>query len=208
MRLLARLRAAYGKGLAVWAEGLPRKVEGASSRHELPAGPIVALAILAAPPGPEELRWVLARVRPQVLCLLPPADVGEASPAEFLNQVAGMLRVALRSHGGKLDTLRMAARLGARQGAVIAALRGLEAVGKVSLRVEDGSLRAYLPQEAPVAAEALPDEMDEDEADRSARKQLAEQQARDALLHLLRETRAYRQAYATLPLGALLYGDE
>ena len=208
MQLLARLRAAYGKGLAVWAEGLPNKVEGTSSRHELPAGPAVALAILTAPAGPEELRWVLARVRPQVLCLLPPADVGEASPAEFLNQVGGMLRVALRDRGGRLDTLRMAARLGARQGAVVVALRGLEAAGKVSLRVEDGSLRAYLPQEVPVAAEALPDEMGKGEAEESARKQLAEQQARNALLHLLRETRAYRQAYATLPLGALLYGDE
>jgi len=198
--LLARLRAHYGESLLIWAEALPDLIEQAYSRYELAGRRAPILAILTPPPGPEELRWVLAEVQPQRLYLLPPRELDEPGPTEFLQKVAGMLRVALNQHDGYLDTLRMASRIGARQAAVVAALRGLEALDKVSLRYENGRLRAYWPSEAPPAPETLSEEGDETQV----RKQLAQEQAREALLYLLRETRSYRRAYKTLPLAALL----
>jgi single-stranded-DNA-specific exonuclease len=207
-QLLARLRADYGERLLVWAEGLPNRVEGPCVRHELVGRRAAILAVLTPPAGPEELRWVLAEVQPQMLYLLPPRDVAEPAPAEFLGQVAGMLRLALREHGGHIDTLRMAARVGARQAAVVAALRGLEALDKVSLRHEAGQLRAYLSQEAPPEPELSAGGSAEGEAEYLTNRQSAKEQARSALLYLLRETRAYRRAYRTLPLAALLHGEK
>ncbi len=201
--LLETLRAQYGQALAIWGEGLPTPVPDALTRRELLAHRATALAILTPPPGPGALRWVLAQVRPQVLCLLPPRQVPDPQPRAFLTMVAGMLRVAMRAHGGQADTMRMAARIGARQAAVVAALRWLEAKGKIVLRYEADGLRAYLREDAPPEPEWPEDELESD-VEHAAGGQRAEQQAANAVIYLLRETRAYRRAYATEPVEALL----
>jgi single-stranded-DNA-specific exonuclease len=201
---LAQLRQRYGPQLILWAEGLEEPPEGAITRATWPEHPAIALAILTAPPGPEALRWALRRAQPQEVYLLPPLAVPEPTPAEFLRAVAGMLRVALRAHGGLVDPLRMAARIGAREEAIIAALRGLEAAGKVVLRREAEGLRAYPPEAAPPPEEAEEPENPEEQAERLRQ---AEEQARHALGYLLRETRAYRQAYASQPVAALIRED-
>jgi len=201
--LLARLRAQYGEALVVWAEGLATPVAGTMTRRELAAHPATALAILTAPPGPEALRWVLAQVQPQVLELLPPCRTAEPSPKEFLTKVVGMLRVALRAHGGQIDAMRMAARVGARRAAVVAALRWLEAKGKIALGYETDGLHAYFHQDAPPEPE-WPGEALESDAQWAVRKQRAQEQAASSLIYLLRESRAYRRAYATEPVAALL----
>ena len=201
--LLEALRTQYGQALAVWGEGLPTPVPGILTRRELLAHPATVLAILTPPPGPEALRWVLAQVRPQVLCLLPPREASDPQPRAFLTMVTGMLRVALRAHGGQADTMRMAARIGARQAAVVAALRWLEAQAKIVLRYEADGIRAYLRADAPPERE-WPEEELESDAERAACGQRAEQQAAAAVIYLLRETRAYRRAYATEPVEVLL----
>ena len=203
--LLSRLRADYGNSLSVWAEGLADKPESSVTRAELPDRLGVALAVLTPPPGPEALRWALTRLQPQVVYLLPPHSLPAITPVQFLGEVAGMLRVALRSHDGRLDVLRMAARIGARRAAIVAALRGLEAAGKIGLRHDTDGLRAYLPHESPPEPEAEKDR--ELEGEHAAQMERALQQARDALAYLLRETRAYRQTYADLPVQALFYGE-
>ena len=200
--LAAQLHAAYGAGLVVWAEGVGGANEDLNPAGRPASHKAVALAILTPPAGPDVLSALLNRVQPQVIYLLPPRQVPEPTPDGFVRQVAGMLRVALRDRAGHIDAARMAAHIGARPAAIIAALRGLEAAGKVLLRYEDDGLRGYLPREAPPTL--VEEGNGETEEERLARSERAELHARQALGYLLRETRAYRQAYATQPVGALL----
>jgi hypothetical protein len=201
--LVANLRSTYGPRLALWAEGLANPPEGASMRCELGTRGALALAILTSPPGPEELRSVVDAVQPQVVYLLPPQSIPQPSAEQFVERVAGMLRVALARHGGLVDVPRMAARIAARTRAVVAALRGLEAAGKVVLSCEAGTLRASLP--GPAAPQSVPAEEQppQGEDGLGGSRQQAQEQARSALTYLLRETRAYRLAYATLAVEAL-----
>jgi len=208
---LASLRERFGDGLVVWVEGQMPSPEGTVTRRELKAvsGSVVALAVLTPPPSGSVLRAALEAVRPQSVYLLPPLPPAVQSPGEFVKQVAGMVRVALRVHGGIIDVGRMAARVAAREEAVVAALRGLELGGSVELRREDGVLRAYAPGQAPREEEPdTPDALaDESAEEREARLAAARVQVRHALDYLLRETEAFRRAYVTLTVEALLGAD-
>ncbi|MHB1356067.1 MAG: single-stranded-DNA-specific exonuclease RecJ [Anaerolineae bacterium] len=201
--LLSRLQAEYGTGLVVWAEGVEPKPAGALSSVELVAIQAYALAILTAPTSPALLLRVVEQLNPQVLILLPPLTVVELSPQAFVARVLGMVRASLsdvRRNGG-LDLERMAARIGARAEAVIAALRGLEASGAFSLQEEDGQLRAVgCDQSQQTGTENQPEDVSDGDAD----QQQALEQARQALLYQLRETRAYRAAYREVDVRALL----
>ena len=205
---LEKLRARLGEGLAVWAEGVTPPPEGAVTRREFLQGTCrpIALALLTAPPSGEALRAMLAAARPQSVYLLPPARVVTPTPGEFMRQVAGMLRVALRAHGGVLDVSRMAARVAARDEAIMAALRALELGGAVELRREDGLLRGYAPGLAPEEDEPEKN-LPESPAEREARLDAARDQVRHALAYLLCETEAFRRAYRTLAVEALLGAD-
>ncbi|MCD6518298.1 MAG: single-stranded-DNA-specific exonuclease RecJ [Anaerolineae bacterium] len=190
--LLTKLQSVYKKDLLLWVENPAIPLQGGYTRAQLQGKRCVALGVVTPPPGPEALRWVIREVQPQVIYLLPPLAVTKIPANELVRQVAAMLRTALERHEGWLDVLRMAARLGVRRATVVAALEGLEAAGKIALRYEEGRLRAYLPQQAP---------SDQQRADPLTDEEL--QQAKAALLYLLRETQAYRQAYREQPLGAL-----
>jgi len=207
---LAALREALGGELAAWAEGVVSAPIDTVTRWELRerAGSVQALAVLTAPPSGSVLRGVLAVVRPHSVYLLPPLAVPAIAPSAFVRQVAGMLRVALRAHGGVVDVERMAARVAARDEAVMAALHGLELSGSVVLRRENGVLRAYLPGQAPPEEELNGAEA-EDEApeEREARLRSAYEQVQHALTYLLCETEAFRRAYSTLTVEALLGAD-
>ncbi|MHB0856435.1 MAG: single-stranded-DNA-specific exonuclease RecJ [Anaerolineae bacterium] len=207
---LAALRAEWGDRLLVWAEGLSEPATSGLSRAQLAdlasrleESPATALAILTPPPEPAALREVLRQLLPQLVLLLPPRPVLEDPPEAFLAKVAGMLRVALRDHGGRVDVLRMASRVAARQASVVAALRGLEAARRIVLRYESDGLHAYLPREAADRSDEAGDDPETPEQ-RAARLAEAERQARAALAFQLRETYAYRRAYPTLPAEALL----
>jgi len=89
---------------------------------------------------------------------------------------------------------------------VIAALRGLEARGKIALRYEEAGLCAHLPGEAPRDEQGSEDDQPETLREAAERRRQAVEQARAALIYLLRETRAYRLAYATQSVEALLHG--
>jgi single-stranded-DNA-specific exonuclease len=200
---LARLRERYGPKAALWAEwgdGTPA-VPGVGTRYDLSGKRASILAVVTAPPGPDELRWVLTEVQPQVIYLLPPVAVEEPTVPAFLERVAGMLRVALRAHEGWVDAVRMSARIGSRRATVVAALRWLEALGKVVLRYERGGLRAYEPNRQPPELELTTNQHDEEEGQRANRQSQAQQVVRS----LLEETKAYRRAYAEQPLSALFY---
>lgn len=203
---LTRLRERYGPKVVLWAEGWDGQpvTPGVATRYDLAGQKASLLAIVTPPPGPDELRWVLSEVQPQVIYLLPPQAVPDVAVPAFLERVAGMLKVALRAHEGWVDPVRMSARIGARRAAIVAGLRWLEAMGKVILRYERGGLRAYEPNRAPPEMEPAPSNgnpHEDEEGQRAARQAQAQQVVRS----LLEETKAYRRAYAEEPLSALFY---
>jgi single-stranded-DNA-specific exonuclease len=184
--LLSDLSVRLGEEVLVWAEG-PARPEGSRTRADLAALRAGALAVATAPPDRQTLRETIAAVRPRVLVLLPPGDSPAPDAHAFVQQVAGMLQVALRQHAGRIDTVRMAARVAARPAAIVAALRLLEAEGVITLAyAADGSLLAR-PAQGGNGAEP-------------ARRL----EARRVLEALLAETAAFRRAYRTEPPAALL----
>ncbi|HUS81456.1 MAG TPA: DHHA1 domain-containing protein, partial [Armatimonadota bacterium] len=187
--LLDELRGRYGQRLAVWAEG-PDAPTGALRRTDLREGTASALAVAFAPASPEDLRAVLLRVRSRVVFLLPPIAPVPANARDLLRQVAGMLQVALRDHGGRIDVPRMASRVGQRDAAILAALRALEADGHVRLSVDaEGSWNA-----APApGAGSSPD---------------ARRAAICLVEEVLTETAAFRRAYASMPVSALVFSSD
>ncbi len=182
----------YGQQLAVWGEGAGRS-QRSVSRVDLPAGVISALAIATAPPGPEELLSVMDATSPNVVYLLPAKKVPEVSAAILVRQVGAMLRVALRQRGGALDIARMAARLGVREAAVRAALRGLEEAGTIALTVgEHGAIRA---ERASGSRQRI---TIDDSSHRQAHVNDV-QSPKAVLAHLVDETAAFRRAYHERP---------
>jgi len=205
-RRLADLQAAHGDELVIWAEGADRPMRGAVTRADLVGRRAEALAVLTPPPDLEALRWVLDQLRPHLIYLFPPEQVSELYPNQFLSKVTSMLRVAMRARKGATDTLDMAAELGVSRSAVVVSLRGLEARGKLVLHhASDGSLYAYRPEEAPPDARLWWEEENSPE-DKTIQLQRARDQSRDALMSLLKQTRAYRGAYTTQPI-ATLFGN-
>ena len=78
--------------LQVWAEGEARATLNAQDRFHLEPAP--SLAIWTTPPGPEELRAVLAQVNPQQVILFG-IDPASATPEEFLKRLAGLVKYEL-----------------------------------------------------------------------------------------------------------------
>jgi len=183
--LLAELHTRWGEDLLVWAEGADRPPAG-RTRAELAGRRAGALAVASAPPDRDTLREAIAAVRPRVLALLPPRGVDAPDPRAFVQQVGGMLQVALRDHAGRIDAPRMAARVASRPEAIVAALRLLEAEGVIALSYTDAVLHARPLQGQGGAAPARRIE------------------ARRVLEAVLDETAAFRRAYATEPPAALL----
>ncbi|MFO7918232.1 MAG: hypothetical protein R6V13_09140, partial [Anaerolineae bacterium] len=190
------LERTQGNGVAIWAENVSDPPEQGVTRASLSSTPVLALAILTPPPGPVAIQQMLRRTDSQIVYLLPPYPTTTPTMDEFLKQVAGMLRVALRAHGGEIDLLRMAARIGTRETAVMAALQVLEALGRVRLAREEDNLRAM-----PKDSGTKPTRVTDEQATHSAEALL--QQAHETLDYLLGEIRAYRRAYQTRPVAEL-----
>lgn len=198
-------RKGHEPDLAVWAEGISLQEWGkevwcdwgqVATRHSLRDTRPAWLAILTPPPSPEALERVLSETKVHTVYLLPPQMPRPLMPNDFVAQVAGMAAVAIKRYGGVLDTLRMAAHIAARERAVVLALRLLDNMGRIALcETERGLVAEAVGLDAP------------EPAPEGAAGRVAEQERLwEALRYQLRETRAYREAYATLDVRALFAG--
>ncbi len=192
------LERAQGSDVAIWAENVSDPLEQGVTRASRPSTPILALAILTPPPGPLALQQMLRRTDPQIVYLLPPYPMATPSINEFLRQVAGMLRVALRAHEGEIDLLRMAARIGTRETTIMAALQVLEALDRIRLLREEDALRAISLKGRPEEKETA--RANDEEAERRDENL---KQTRETVGYLLTEIAAYRRAYRTRPVEEL-----
>ena len=136
--------------------------------------PASALAIWTAPPGPQELRAALERVKPEKVYLFA-QDPATDGPQAFLRRLAGLVRYALRRKQGRTTVGALAAATAQREETVRAGLAWLAARGSVQWLEEGEELRLS-------AGKAR------------SRGELAQLGAR--LRSLLEETSAYREYYA------------
>jgi single-stranded-DNA-specific exonuclease len=182
--LLAHLREREIEDVQVWAEAGARAEVAGSDRHGL--GRSKDLVIWTTPPGPAELRAVLAQVSPNRVYLFG-INPGLDKPKEFLARLAGLVKWALSSDLCQVKISSLAGATAQREATVRAGLVWLAARGHVTLLDEtDGTVR-LAPGDQTVAP---------DLSDKSARLQV-----------LLEETAAYRAFFARTDGRTLIAGD-
>jgi single-stranded-DNA-specific exonuclease len=171
---------------AVWREGPAAAEIAGHDRSTLPTAD--ALAVWTAPPGPAELRAVLARVAPTRVYLFG-LDPGLDRPESFMRRLAGLARHALSVHGGRTNLLSLAAATAQREATVLVGLEWLAARGDIRIR-SGGGAELLLSGIPGAGREPLPE------------AEIARIRARlDALLE---ETSAYRAFFRSADADALL----
>jgi hypothetical protein len=182
--LLTELYAQY-PWLTVWAEG--RDGKAVNGNHRLRLGPAETLVIWGCPPGVEVLDAVLRRVEP-VRVVLFGCGCEMESGAEFLAQLAGMVKYALSARKGRIDAAEIAAVVGHREVTVKRGLALLEA---------QGLFRTVSAEHLVLYAEAGGSR----DGERAAT-------LRGAVLEALQETAAYRRFFLRGDKDRVLAGTE
>ncbi|MGD9028256.1 MAG: single-stranded-DNA-specific exonuclease RecJ [Anaerolineae bacterium] len=195
---LARLRAE--RDVVVWREGDPDVV--GRDRYALgdPAASAETLAIWSAPPGPYELRDVLHQVSPRMVILLG-VDPELDQPQRFLVRLAGLVKRALRSEGGRIDLSALAAATAQREETVRAGIAWLAARGDVVV-LADPQAPQELGKEPRLAAgegeTAAGRDRHVDRSDADLARAVTQ------LRSLLEETAAYRAYFARADAEVLI----
>jgi single-stranded-DNA-specific exonuclease len=163
--------------IQVWAEGIsPAGVESRTRRALVPCG---RLAVWTLPPGPRELLNALERARPTEVFVFG-QHPGLDDAARLLQQLAGLVKYALRTKGGQVDLEAAAARLSHRIGTIEAALECLALQGTFAILEREDA--CWLLEPGPGHPEAPTPDV-----------------ARARLETLLEETAAYRQYFRSAP---------
>ncbi len=169
---------------AIWCEGPQAGTIGGHGRYSLPAAE--ELLIWSAPPGPAELRAALAQVNPLKVYLVG-LDPGLDQPEMFLRRLAGLVKHAIRAHGGRVAVGVLAEATAQREETVWCGLQWLAGHGDIRLRGVEAGMVAL------EAGEAMGNQSAELE---SIGKRLEA---------LLAETAAYRAYFRRADSAALIY---
>jgi single-stranded-DNA-specific exonuclease len=169
------------EAVQVWVEGAVPPAPPGKGRRSLEPAP--ALAIWTAPPGPAVLAGALERAAPATVYLFG-LDPGLDRPRAFLERLAGLVKHALSTHGGRVELAALAEELAHREETVRLGLRWLAARGQIAMTDEAEGVVVL----APGAGESGPELS----------------QAEERLRQALAETAAYRRYFATAPPETLL----
>lgn len=126
--LLGHLRSR--PGVQVWCEGEARRTLAGQDRSQL--APAETLVIWTIPPGRAELRAAVDQVGPKEVILFAD-DPGMDQLDAFLQRLAGLVKRALHSDGGRVSVPRLAAATAQRASAVRLGLRWLACRGHVHI---------------------------------------------------------------------------
>lgn len=168
----------------VWREGVHRRLIQGASRWELQ--PAEHLVIWSTPPGLEELRTVLHKVKPREIILFG-QEPGLASWEEFQREMMGIVKYTLQQMDGKMDLERAAGALGHRRETLWAGLDWLAARGKITIYSATGDA-IELRDGGKIDAEA-------------------EQRTERRIKALLTETDAFRKYFGRAPSDVLFGSD-
>ncbi len=166
---------------ACWAEG-EAEPAGPAVRTRLHLAPAARLILWTAPPGPAELRQIIAAAQPTTVYLFG-RDPGLDRPEAFLQRLAGLVKHALKHREGRARLAELAAALAAREATVRQGLAWLAAAGHIEVT-------AAAADEILLAA-----------GDGVRRPDMASAAVR--LEALLAETAAYRRYFATADASSL-----
>jgi hypothetical protein len=118
-------------GPIVWAEGVDA-FPGISFYDRTALHEADALIVWTIPPGPGELREALERVAPEEVVLFG-VDPGLDTPRAFLRRLAGLVKYALREHGGEVSLSTLAAHTAHSTTAVRLGLEWMARKGQVEI---------------------------------------------------------------------------
>ncbi len=189
---LERLIGEQAGEVAVWREAGARR---SGARPDIPSHdrfglpPASILAIWTTPPGPAELRDVLARVSPGKVYLFG-VDPGFDSLNAFAARLAGLVKHALSTYGGAVAVKALAAATAQREATVRLGIAWLAARGHVAILGDD---RAQGPM------------LQLGQGDGQPSPELA--QATSRLEAALAETSAYRIYFAQADKDRLVQGS-
>ncbi len=170
LKVLEHLRAE--EDVEVWAEAAHRAEVGGQDRRKLePSG---CLVIWTTPPSHELLRAALEKTAPEKVYLFG-VDPGLDYAKRFLERLAGLVRHALSSEGGRVSLSMLAVATAQREATVRAGLAWLEGRGLLTVLAEESN-ELYLA-----------------EGDRAERGDLSQTAAQ--LKALLQETAAFRSYF-------------
>jgi single-stranded-DNA-specific exonuclease len=120
----------------IWREGdTPADDQRYRQRHELSSAP--ALAIWTTPPGQRELQSAIRAVNPETVILFG-LDPGLREYKGFLREFVGVVTHILKTRGGQVSLVELAAGLAHCESTVHIALRWLEAKGDIDITSDDG----------------------------------------------------------------------
>jgi len=170
-QILQALLQRHGEAIQVWAEG-PLALDMTRVRDRTRLEPGIDLVIWTIPPGPQELREALARVRPQRVHLLT-QEASHQTLSDFLHGLAHAVRHVLSHQRGHTTLVELAAMTGHREATVLQGLKFLATKGKLTYVEVRGQLHIRAPGEKPTGESIV-----------------------DDLKHLLQETTAYRRYFS------------
>ncbi len=126
------------KSVLVWAEGEDKKTIDGQDRNHLVRSE--GLAIWTPPPWPEVLSSVLEKVQPQkvILFAVPPST---DEPRVFLERLAGLIKFAIRSKGGRTTVEELAAATAQREVTVRLGLEWMSAKGQIVFKFDGNALQ-------------------------------------------------------------------
>ncbi len=114
------------RDIQVWREAETDPEIAGHDRYDL--SPALALAIWTAPPGPQELKSVLAHVSPEKVYLFG-VNPGLDQSERFLKRLAGLLKYALSSTQGRAKVANLAAATAQREDVIRRGITWLAAKG-------------------------------------------------------------------------------
>lgn len=134
----------------LWAEGEHKSLPQARSRLAL--SPVETLLLWSTPPSQAALRQILEKTQPRRVIVFAQRPAA-LTAMDFVRQLAGLLKSALKRRAGLLTVEELASALGAAEAEVLSGLMWLEKQGKLLFsREAGGSIRLQavtLPAQEP-----------------------------------------------------------
>jgi single-stranded-DNA-specific exonuclease len=164
----------------IWVEGI--RIEGIELLDRTRLQPAGTLVIAFTPPGADEIKAVMARVKPQKVVLLPANPAGD--DPHLLQNLVNLIKQQLSAGKGTLTLDGLAGNVGQRTTVIRLALDVLQSAGRIEYTLEaNGSLTLTKGDGIPIGDVAA-----------------AEKKLRVALA----ETTAFRRHFASAPVADLL----
>jgi single-stranded-DNA-specific exonuclease len=173
----------HGQNVLIWAEGkLPEDIP---TVNRMDLKPCRTLVIWSIPPSLTILNNAIEICAPKEIILCASENPSDA-PAIFLKQLVGLTKYALKQTGGWLEIEKLAAATGQRESAIEIGLSLLEINGFIHLAASEDNKRRYQLNNI------------------STTSNTQKEQIENKLIHILKETAAFRGYFKSAEAAVLI----